>query len=352
MDPSLMATAVSRSLDFLFRGDSEKKQQFIVIWIIMGFCITFCIPIIGIAAGMQMLQDRISELFSWADLYSGLFDQDEETIDQAFERWFQNDYPRLQELDEDMYPSLDTAYGISFYYQVTEGHSLFDEGGDFISIFLEDDPETAVSMAEDLYGIDIPDNQNTAIASLGDSLSASTEPDSIIPFLVEPHVSSGNLAAYPENTYYTGGDSRASAIWNEAFHIGGGNPFYGNAMHDGYSPRQCTTFAWYRFYQYYGYDCRARSDGRYFASSVVNAFPDRFVLTTYPAAGAIVSFPPTPTNSHGHVGFVEKVEGEYMWYSEGNYDGGGIRINTKVSISSITRAKCGNSACIYYAVPR
>ena len=44
--------------------------------------------------------------------------------------------------------------------------------------------------------LDIPDNQNTAIASLGDSLSASTEPDSIIPFLVEPHVSSGNLAAY------------------------------------------------------------------------------------------------------------------------------------------------------------
>ena len=63
MNPAVIARAASKALDFIFHNDTEKKKQFIAIWLAMGFCITFCIPVIGIAAGMQMLQDRISDLF-------------------------------------------------------------------------------------------------------------------------------------------------------------------------------------------------------------------------------------------------------------------------------------------------
>ena len=48
---------------------------------------------------------------------------------------------------------------------------------------------------------------------------------------------------------------------------------------------------------------------------------------------------------------LEKTYMDMLVYSEGNYCGGVIRMNTKVSISSLTRARCGNSACIAYAVP-
>ena len=355
MDPSVIAAAsriASRAAGFLFSENGKQQKSSFVAVLLIGILVTFCFPVIAISSGMQMLQDRISDLFDWSDFYSGLFDQSEEEIDQAFQRWMETDYPQLQNYSESAYPSLEMAYGISFYYQVIEGHSIFDEGIDFISIFTEDDREKVIEEIENIYQIDVPDNQQSSIASLGDSLSEVTEPDSIIPLIVDTSQGSGDLALYPENTYYTGGDPRAAAIWREAYHIGGGNPFYYFAIHGGWSPNQCTTFAWYRFYQVYGYDCGARSDGRYFAASVVNSHPDRFSLQYYPAAGAVVSFPPTATNSHGHVGFVEKVEGDYLWYSEGNYDGGGIRLNTKMNISSLTRAKCGSSWCIAYAVPK
>ena len=93
---------------------------------------------------------------------------------------------------------------------------------------------------------------------------------------------------------------------------------------------QCTTFAWWRFYDTYGYDSGARGNGKGNAKEVVDANPDKFYLSNAPAPGAVFS-----QQNHNHVGFIEKVDDTYIWESDGNVffnghrDGGGIRINYK-----------------------
>lgn len=127
----------------------------------------------------------------------------------------------------------------------------------------------------------------------------------------------------------------AAEIWEKYRTIGGGNGFYYVNIRRYW---QCTTFAWARFYEVYGYDSGAVGDGCFHAIEVVRAHPTRFVISTTPAPGATFSKWLTETNHAGHTGFVEAVEGDYMWISEGNYDSaGGIRFNYKVKISDFSR---------------
>ena len=93
---------------------------------------------------------------------------------------------------------------------------------------------------------------------------------------------------------------------------------------------QCTTFAWWRFYDTYSYDSGARGNGKGNAKEIVDAHPDLFYLSNSPAPGAVFS-----QQNHNHVGFIEKVDDTYIWESDGNVffhgdqEGGGIRINYK-----------------------
>lgn len=97
---------------------------------------------------------------------------------------------------------------------------------------------------------------------------------------------------------------------------GNGNPF---------SIPQCTWFAWARFYQVYGYDSGARGHGRYNASEIVNAHPDKFKLSNTPAPGSVFSYQMTAVlPEYGHVGFVEAFDGENLWLSEGNATVNGV----------------------------
>ncbi|MBR2700837.1 MAG: CHAP domain-containing protein [Erysipelotrichaceae bacterium] len=129
--------------------------------------------------------------------------------------------------------------------------------------------------------------------------------------------------------------AEAEEIWEKYRTIGGGNGFYYVNKRRYW---QCTTFAWARFYEVYGYDSGAVGDGCFHAIEVVRAHPTRFMISTTPAPGATFSKWLTPTNHAGHTGFVEAVEGDYMWISEGNYDSaGGIRYNYKVKISDFSR---------------
>ena len=127
----------------------------------------------------------------------------------------------------------------------------------------------------------------------------------------------------------------AAQIWERYRTIGGGNGFYTVNKRRYW---QCTTFAWARFYEVYGYDSGAVGDGCFHAIEIVRAHPTRFVKSTMPAAGATFSKWLTETNHAGHTGFVEAVEGDYMWISEGNYDSaGGIRFNYRIRISDFSR---------------
>ena len=121
-----------------------------------------------------------------------------------------------------------------------------------------------------------------------------------------------------------------------------GNPF---------AVPQCTWFAWARYYQVYGYDSGARGNGNQNAREIVNAHPDKFQMSSSPAPGAIFSIYSGPyiLPQYGHVGFVEAVEGDTMWVSEGNVtlDGRtGVMWFHKVSIS-----QWASQYNIEYAVP-
>lgn len=341
------AHLAGRAFHILFGERNKQHKNNLLIILATSFLITFCLPVLAISVGLQMIEDRVTGFFNLLqDVFDDLFGGVYNTSEADLQRWMEEDLPNLSDLTKEDYPSLKLAYAISYYYQAIGKESIFSLPGDFISIFENRKTDECLEIIQQQYGLEFSPDQEKALAALGEQLMINTNPE-----LVLYGVSGGQLLDVPENTYYPGSDPRCATIWNEAYSIGGGNPYYYFAITGDWSPRQCTTYAWYRFYQYYGYSPGATGDGRSFAAEVVRAHSDRFVLRYAPAAGSIMSFPPTGENIHGHVGFVEKVEGDYMWYSEGNYCGGGIRMNTKVSISSLTRARCGNSACIAYAVP-
>lgn len=114
---------------------------------------------------------------------------------------------------------------------------------------------------------------------------------------------------------------------------------------------QCTWFAWARFYQVYGYDSGARGNGNSNARQIVAAHPDKFQMSSSPAPGAVFSIYSGPyiLPQYGHVGFVEAVEGDTMWVSEGN-----VTLNGKTGVMWFHKVSVSQWASQYqieYAVP-
>lgn len=83
---------------------------------------------------------------------------------------------------------------------------------------------------------------------------------------------------------------------------------------------QCTWFAWGRFYEIYGYSPGFTGNGVACAQQLVNAHPDKFIMSTEPKAGAVFSSP-GPVAPYGHVGIVTAVNGDNVTIQEGNLDG-------------------------------
>lgn len=342
------ALMVAKAAQFLLRNNEQKKRYTLLI-IVLVFATAFCMPVIMIATVTEIIESRVNNIFAYAgEVLTGLFGDDIEDLNEDFQIWLDEDFPVLDGMNEETHPSLSLAYGISYYYQVIQHQSVFSVSTDYMNMFTNDDPAVCISQFTASYGIEINESQLDSLNALGSQLRFSMNFNNYGVF----SVSGGQLLPVDENTYYPGSDARAAEMWQEAFSIGGGNPYYYAAINGKWSPRQCTTFAWYRFYQYYGYDCGARGEGKVYANQVVATHPDAFRLSSMPTPGSIVSFPGTEENSHGHVAFVEKVDGEYMWYSEGNYDNGGIRLNHRTSISALHQYYCGGAtACLVYAVP-
>ena len=175
--------------------------------------------------------------------------------------------------------------------------------------------------------------------------------------------SSGNLLDdYPEDTQLASGSSEAIAFWNQiqSDYNSATNKFTGYWGHADW--RQCTTFASWRLWKATnGTHGTAGGDGKNVATNLVNAYPNEYELSTTPKAGAIFSVYKGSKNA-GHVGYIEKVEGDYLWFSDGNIaigvgnsTGGasdsGIRINKKCKISEFVHLFKGGQS-ITYANPK
>lgn len=112
---------------------------------------------------------------------------------------------------------------------------------------------------------------------------------------------------------------------------------------------QCTTYAKYRFTQVYGVTYDSNGNGIEVAPNIVassNVSP-YFQLTSTPTAGSIGSC--TTDSSAGHVFFVERVDGDTMWISEGNVENdtlpyGGLWFNHPVSVSTYQNEKMATYA--------
>lgn len=133
-----------------------------------------------------------------------------------------------------------------------------------------------------------------------------------------------------ENVFTRLYETLNSQIWEKYRTIGGGNKFY---RVNGKYYWQCTTFAYARFYEVYGYFSGASGNGCLHAQEIVKAHPTWFRITYYPTPGATFSVAGSDKSHWGHVGFVEACDNQYIWVSEGNVGvRGGIRFNYKMTI--------------------
>ena len=135
----------------------------------------------------------------------------------------------------------------------------------------------------------------------------------------------------------------ADAFWQNAFAFASSN---GIGLVAG-NPRQCVLFAEYMSYLYYG-TTFIQGNGNQTARSAAETYPNIYQLSDQPAPGSILSVTSgdvVSDTTYGHVMFVLKVEGDYMWTADGNIwvDGmeGGVRFNTKWNISDfLARNQC------------
>lgn len=171
----------------------------------------------------------------------------------------------------------------------------------------------------------------------------------------------GNLLeGYDENTFLEGNSQECKTLWNQIYLAHQENPSTlssGCWKVCGTTVMQCTDFASWRLWIANGGEHgTAGGEGKNVAKNLVTNYPNEYTISYEPASGAIFSAPATTKNSSGHVGYVEKVEGEDVWISDGNVMNtetrvkNGIRINYKMSKSDFKKQTC-HGGCTF-AVPK
>lgn len=159
------------------------------------------------------------------------------------------------------------------------------------------------------------------------------------------------LSKYPESTVLWPGQAGndANVIWNQIRTDSNGGA---NFQISPWFP-QCVDVSHWLFWKTYKCDWKGGGNGNQCVSNICATYthngthtPDGywFEQSTTPVAGAIFS---TGFNeSAGHTGYVTKVEGGYIWYTDGNYDipgqgEDGIGVNQKKSIASLPSSRGG-----------
>ncbi len=231
----------------------------------------------------------------------------------------------------DSYP---LARALSFFYTLENGKPIAaGSWKDYLEIFEDRITLRALEKAKEQY--DYPQD----VSQIRQAVKLSRQWDHINLELLLDGWDENRIGYYPqENMRYELDTIENQRIWTVAYSIGGGNPFYLAAVRKHYEPYQCTTFAWFRFWQVYGYDSGADGNGRFNAAEIVADHPFEFALTNYPAAGATFSKQPYYERGAGHVGFIEAMDDKYIWFSDGNSDVNGlVRLNWKMSLDEFWR---------------
>ena len=227
------------------------------------------------------------------------------------------------------------AIAVCFYHDY--GHNINDNLSDFGKVMEGKTVEQGLLTAKRQYGYQMADVRRQDIERLREyyrcrNIILNSEPGRIVPCEYEDLV----LKKETEQRH---------EIWERYRVIGGGNGFYEVNINRYW---QCTTFVWARFYEVYGYDSGAVGDGCFHAAETVRAHPTRFEISSLPKPGAVFSMWISDYSHAGHTGFIEAVEGEYIWISDANYDGKGtIRFNYKMKLSDFVKRYPGT----FYAIP-
>ena len=338
------------------RNQVNKKIMKMAVPIVIGACIFTLIMVTIFSAVAYVAEPVVEVVNAISGFFSSLNILQTDTgipMEQALKDWQNNEGIELETHYSSGCSSFYLAEAVSFYYYDQTGKNIVQDGNwnSYLNCFATTDNVTIFKLMKLQYGYEPDGTTKDNIAKLTNSLVAAKINRNNLSDIKSLGFEGSTGCTVAENTKILVSDPLNDFIWQQAYEIGGGNPFYYAAKAGPWDPRQCTTFAWYRFYQYYGYDSGARGSGWINAEQVAAAHSDKFVESSSPAPGSIVSFPGTQDNPDGHVAFVEKVEGNTVWYSEGNYENHGIRLNTRTSTTELNNLYCRGNACLVYAVP-
>lgn len=209
---------------------------------------------------------------------------------------------------------------------------------------------------EDLYGISISKtnvkNFSNIYKLIHESRFYSTAGSGIVGDLF-------NESKYPENTVLIGNTLEASEIWNTVSAESSGGANFSISPFD----KQCVDISHWRFWTLYEIDWSGAGNGVECVGNIVNTFPDSshttpngyyFASSTQPSGGAI--FSRVRLKPWGHTGIIEKVEGDYLWFTDGNITLGGatkgVRINYKVAINDFLNSSQYCAGGCTFAVPQ
>lgn len=279
-------------------------------------------------------------------------------VDQRTTDWFNNEYPSFSAYTTEDVPQLYFAEAISCYYYVGYGYSLFDSNqtyymtlDQYIYYFQQDYTEEEIyDFLETYTGNALEDDSSVPwradmrknISTLTSKFKSASASSNGINGTVE-------MLDYPEDTFLAYSSAECQNLWSTIVSDIKSNPAISNTW---IGSMQCTTFANWRLWKYTGHGVRpdgGNGDGSTMAETLVNNYPDEYELSSSPKAGAIFSTGRI-NSSMNHVGFIEKVEGDIMWVSDGNVSGGGIRVNYRWNIDYFNNTKYRGD--IIYAIPK
>ena len=244
---------------------------------------------------------------------------------------------------------------VLFTYWVVEHTSVCP---DTFSIDWEDYAEcfTGTDYEADGYDYKTDESFSNLEVYLGIEID-STRRSTIVAYAkqIKGHISSEQmLAEYDENTNLSYDTNECQELWDRIFEDIKNNPnVLGHGNNDRDNP-QCTDFAEWRLWLATGCGT-AGGNGKDVVQYLCShpSYRDKFELSSTPKAGAIFSV--DNGTKWGHVGYVEAVDEDYIWISDGNIklngQEHGIRINAKFSKDYFFNQKYGGCT-IQFAVPK
>lgn len=209
---------------------------------------------------------------------------------------------------------------------------------------------------EDLYGISITKanvkNFSNIYKLIHESRFYSTADSGIVGELF-------NESKYPENTILAGNSAEGKEIWSNMLADSSDGTNFSVSSYN----KQCVDISHWRFWTLYGVDWSGAGNGVDCVNNIVSTYPDSshttpdgyyFANSTQPSGGAV--FSRVRTTPYGHTGMIEKVEGDYLWFTDGNvYLLGatkGVRVNYKIAIDDFLNSSAYCAGGCTFAVPQ